>query len=95
MQPPHRAAVGSAEAGQVSPDGAASPVFVGALQLPRERQSKSRASARECRGLGLVFSTEVATPIHPRNHYRTFQLIVERAGLRRVRLHDLRHSRRR
>ena len=39
-----------------------------------------------------MFSTEVGTPIHPRNDYRDFQLIVERAGLRRVRLHDLRHT---
>ena len=41
---------------------------------------------------GLVFTTGRGTPIHPRNDYRAFQQLVVRAGLRRVRLHDLRHT---
>jgi integrase len=40
----------------------------------------------------LVFTTQFGTPIHPRNDYRSFQRLVEAAGLRRVRLHDLRHT---
>lgn len=41
---------------------------------------------------GLVFTTGFGTPLSPRNDYREFRRIVERVGLRRVRLHDLRHT---
>jgi integrase len=34
----------------------------------------------------------VGTPWSPRNDYRDFLKILEAAGLRRVRLHDLRHT---
>jgi integrase len=40
----------------------------------------------------LVFTTQLGTPVHPRNDYRSFQRLIETAGLRRVRLHDLRHT---
>jgi integrase len=30
--------------------------------------------------------------LSPRNDYRSFQLLLTKAGLRRVRLHDLRHT---
>ena len=30
--------------------------------------------------------------MHPRNDYRVFQAIIGKAGLRRIRLHDLRHT---
>jgi integrase len=40
----------------------------------------------------LVFTTQLGTPIHPRNDYRSFQSLIHRGGLRRVRLHDLRHT---
>ncbi|WP_256386055.1 site-specific integrase [Micromonospora sp. WMMA2032] len=39
-----------------------------------------------------VFATAVGTPIHPHNDYRSFREIIRRAGLRQVRLHDLRHT---
>jgi len=39
-----------------------------------------------------VFTTQLGTPIHPRNDYRAFQRLIQKAGLRRVRLHDLRHT---
>lgn len=39
-----------------------------------------------------MLTTGWGTPIHPRNDYRAFQRLVEKAGLRRVRLHDLRHT---
>ena len=41
---------------------------------------------------GLIFTTASGTPIHPRNDYRSFRRLTEKAGLRRVRLHDLRHT---
>jgi integrase len=39
-----------------------------------------------------VFTTPVGTPIDPRNDYREFKKLLERAGLPSVRLHDLRHT---
>jgi integrase len=38
-----------------------------------------------------VFTTHVGTPLFPRNDYRDFRRIVAAEGLRRARLHDLRH----
>ncbi|HET9778081.1 MAG TPA: site-specific integrase [Propionibacteriaceae bacterium] len=40
----------------------------------------------------MVFTTAVGKPVSPRNDYRDFRKIIERAGLRCVRLHDLRHT---
>jgi integrase len=40
----------------------------------------------------LVFTTQLGTPIHPRSDYRSFQSLVRRGDLRRVRLHDLRQT---
>jgi integrase len=41
---------------------------------------------------GLVFTTSLGTPIEPRNISRSFDQLCERAKLRRIRLHDLRHT---
>jgi integrase len=30
--------------------------------------------------------------VHPRNDYRSFRAIIRNAGLRQIRLHDLRHT---
>lgn len=57
-----------------------------------QQQEAERAGGLWNDRLGLVFTTTVGTPIHPRNDLRTFRAITERAGLRRVRLHDLRHT---
>lgn len=40
----------------------------------------------------LVFRTASGKPIDPHNLYRSFMRIIEDNGLRRIRLHDLRHS---
>ena len=42
--------------------------------------------------LGLVFTTENGTPLEPRNINRAFESLCRRAGVRSIRLHDLRHS---
>ncbi len=39
-----------------------------------------------------VFATEVGTPIDPRNDLREWVRIIAAARIRRVRIHDLRHS---
>ena len=41
---------------------------------------------------GLVFTSTVGTPLEPRNLNRAFDALLGRAGLRHVRLHDLRHT---
>lgn len=41
---------------------------------------------------GYVFSTMIGTPIEPRNMNRHFDRLCEKAGVRRIRFHDLRHS---
>ena len=40
----------------------------------------------------LVFTREDGTPLHPEYVTRHFQLLAGKAGLRRIRLHDLRHG---
>jgi integrase len=66
---------------------------VEALKLQKERQDRARDDAGDFwEEWGLVFTTAIGTPVSPRNDYRDFRRIIERAGLRRVRLHDLRHT---
>ncbi|MDN5655594.1 MAG: site-specific integrase, partial [Kocuria sp.] len=40
----------------------------------------------------LVFTSQTGTPIEPRNVNRAFVSLLDSAGLRRVKLHDLRHT---
>lgn len=40
----------------------------------------------------LVFTRENGAPLHPEYVTRHFQLLTRRAGLREIRLHDLRHG---
>jgi integrase len=41
---------------------------------------------------GLVFTTEIGTPLEPRNVLRRFDALARKAGLEGVHLHTLRHS---
>ena len=41
---------------------------------------------------GLVFTTTIGTPIHPRNALRSFKRLVTGADITPIRLHDLRHT---
>ncbi|MFJ1645441.1 replication initiator [Streptomyces sp. NPDC088258] len=59
----------------------------------REAQEGEReAAADDWRDNGLVFSTPAEGPIDPANLNRSFRALLDRAGLRRIRFHDLRHS---
>ena len=41
---------------------------------------------------GLVFTTDIGTPISPRNLVRHFRTKLKQAGLPDIRFHDLRHT---
>lgn len=67
--------------------------IIDALRALEQSQADRRDAAGEAwQDSGLVFTTRTGGPIHPRNDYRTFQALLKKAGLRRVRLHDLRHT---
>ena len=69
------------------------PTVAAALRERAVRQAADRALVGgEWTKTDLVFTTQLGTAIHPRNDYRSFQALTRRAGLRSVRLHDLRHT---
>lgn len=68
-------------------------VCVDALRAHRDRQAKERVDARHgWVDTPYVFTSAVGTPLEPRTLTRTFHALCARHGLRRLRLHDLRHS---
>ena len=70
------------------------PDFVRALLIEeRLRVIESRALAgKSWKENGLVFPSEVGTPLEERNVLRRFQAVCEANGLPRLRLYDLRHT---
>ncbi len=67
--------------------------LMAALAEHRRAQAEERTLAGELWVDGdWVFATEVGTSIDPRNDLREWVRIVAIAGIRRVRIHDLRHS---
>ena len=67
--------------------------LVSALMAPRDAQAAQRATAgARWTDHDLVFPTTIGTPMDPRNLNRHFAALCDRAGVRRVRFHDLRHS---
>lgn len=65
---------------------------VEALKQHRKAQKIERLAAKVWVDEGLVFTTRVGTPIEPRNVNRAWDAICDRAEVRRVRIHDLRHA---
>lgn len=65
---------------------------VSALREHRKRQLEEQLAA--CRWMDgeYVFTTSIGTPLEARNVVRSFKALLQRAGLRDVRFHDLRHS---
>ncbi|WP_410641207.1 tyrosine-type recombinase/integrase [Amycolatopsis sp. lyj-346] len=68
-----------------------------ALMRQRDKQAAARSAAgNEWVGPGtndeLVFTTRTGSPIEPRNLYRSFHRILEKDGIRRIKLHELRHT---
>ncbi len=69
------------------------PGLVAVLREHRAAQLAERERAGErWREHGMVFTAHIGTPIEPRNLNRHLDKVCERAGVRRIRFHDLRHS---
>ncbi|GAA4130718.1 tyrosine-type recombinase/integrase [Actinomadura keratinilytica] len=62
------------------------------IDLAGQQMQAKRRAGEDWQETGLVFTTRTGRPIEPRNLARTFERICTRAGLRRIRLHDLRHT---
>ncbi len=63
------------------------------LKLHHEQQQREReAAGTTWRHHGHVFTTVQGRPIDPTNLTRAFTTLLRKAGLRRIRFHDLRHS---
>jgi integrase len=66
---------------------------VDALRRHRARQAAERAVAGEAwRESGLVFTSVIGSPVEPANVNKEFAALCAKAGVRRIRFHDLRHS---
>lgn len=69
------------------------PDTLDALRLHRERQAQERDAAGDAwEEHGLVFPTSVGTVYHPRNLLRDWYVLLDTAGVRRIRIHDIRHT---
>lgn len=66
--------------------------LVEVLREHRRDQLRERMAARVWVDPDLVFTTGVGTPLEPRNVNRAWSAVCERAGVKGVRLHDLRHA---
>lgn len=65
---------------------------LGALRRQRALQAEQRlAAGPDWRDNGLVFASSIGTPLDGVNVTKRFQALLARAGLPRMRFHDLRH----
>ena len=67
-------------------------VVVHALRAHRAAQVQERLASPVWIDDTLVFTTSIGTPLEPRNVLRSFHALCDRAHVRRVRIHDLRHA---
>jgi integrase len=67
--------------------------LIEALKAHRRRQLEERlAAGSRWKDSSLVFTSGIGTPLEPRALNEDFDRLVRKAGLRRIRLHDLRHA---
>ncbi|WJD97692.1 site-specific integrase [Streptomyces antimycoticus] len=68
-------------------------ICVTALRVRRKEQEAAKQTAGELwTDSDFVFTTRYGTPIEPRNFNRSFADRTSKAGIRRIRLHDTRHT---
>jgi integrase len=68
-------------------------LLIASLRAHRSRQLEERLRAGEhWQQTDFVFTTQIGTPIEPRNLNRTFDALLKNAGLSRIRFHDCRHT---
>ena len=68
------------------------PDAVAAFTLQRELQEQDRKALGSWPDHDFVFTTQVGTPYDPRNISRYFKEACAATGIRRIRLHDTRHT---
>jgi integrase len=72
---------------------AVDPALIEALKQHRARQNEQRLRLGDAwTDYDLVFPSAVGTPIWPDNITRDYNRLVEKAGVLRIRIHDLRHT---
>lgn len=70
-----------------------SPTVVKLIKAQRAAQATERLEAGDqWTDTGLVFTTQLGTPVEPRNILRTIELAAAKAGVENVGVHTLRHS---
>ncbi len=62
------------------------------LKLKHRTKVETVANRPLYNDLGLVICTSVGTPLSPRNLNRSFDSIIQKAGIRKIRFHDMRHT---
>jgi integrase len=67
-------------------------VLVDALTAHRQQQVVEREAASYWGDDDLVFTSSIGTWLEPQNVYKAWHELCERAGVRRCRPHDLRHT---
>lgn len=68
------------------------PDTLAVLKDHRKTQLERRLQAEHWDDLDLIICTGSGTPVNPNNVTRSFDALVKAAGLRRIRVHDLRHT---
>jgi integrase len=68
------------------------PETLAILKDHRKAQLSRRVAAPIWREFDLIVCTGNGTPVNPGNVSRSFQALVKASGLRRIRVHDLRHT---
>jgi integrase len=67
-------------------------VVLEALDEWRREQNAMRLAARTWLDADLIFTTSLGTALEPRNVNRAWEALCKRAGVRHIRIHDLRHA---
>lgn len=67
-------------------------VIIDILREHRATQDALREAAETWKDPGLVFATRLGTALEPRNVDRSWKALCAKAGIRELRIHDLRHS---